>query len=359
MRRRDFIKSTGAAALAAGTLARIEHARAADRTEAEQRLASPFLSSGTRALHLVTCWPDAASGPGDDARQLARRLAAATGDRWRIEVSQAGGSGFEAVMTGAADLYVGCETEHARHHGALAYFGGLPIERALGAHDLASWITVAGGQELWDELAGGFNVKAVLCGHGGKASSLWARNAGASNLSHPQRSAVPGPMSEVMSGLGFGTVDLAQPDMPEALASGTVDIVEVLDTSLAVEADLRARGFHRLGAGFYRSGVAYSLGMRRSFWHGLSESDRIMLSAIAAQSYAAAVANRHMDGVMRRHAPWQDARSREEHALWARSRGLREAVTAEIAGRDSLSQAIDRSYMAYRAQISDLALLMS
>lgn len=347
MHRRDFLRTTGAAALAAGTLAALEQARAADRLEAEQRLAAPASSrDGVRHLRLVSGWPEAAAGPGDEVRRLAARIAAASGGRWHIDVDHHGGSGFAAVMTGAADLYVASEVEHVVHHPALAYFGALPIDGALGALGLAAWTSVGGGQELWDELCGDFNVKALLCGHGGRGTGLWSMQ--------PDRPATRiaafGLAPEVLAGIGLTPVAMTRAaGVAAALAAGDADVVETLDGSLATAMTLRDAGARRVGRGMTGRGAAWSLGMRRSFWDGLAECERIMLSALAAEAYAHSVANRRMEQAMARALSVTGTAATLD--IWRRSRQVRDAVVAEVAGRDAISRAIDRSYMAFRAAL--------
>ena len=71
MDRREFLKSTAAAAAGATT------ATAA----AETALAAPALSQGRQQLRLAMPWADAVAGPADQAHRLCQRIAQATGGR--------------------------------------------------------------------------------------------------------------------------------------------------------------------------------------------------------------------------------------------------------------------------------------
>ncbi len=121
-------------------------------------------------------WPDAVSGPADQAHRLAQRIAAMSDGRYRIDVVPGAGNGLAAVRAGEADLYHGSEHDHLDQHRALAYFAGLPGDRGIAARHLTAWMLVGGGQTLWDELAGDFGIKALLAGHSGD-QALFRRHA--------------------------------------------------------------------------------------------------------------------------------------------------------------------------------------
>ena len=113
MDRRDFLRTTSAAAMAGAA-----SASAAAATEAQ--LGAPATLSGSRDLILAS---DARDLPGSGADRLARRIETATEGRYRIELA----SGADAELT------YGGAWRHAGLHPAFAMFAGLPFSQGLDA----------------------------------------------------------------------------------------------------------------------------------------------------------------------------------------------------------------------------------
>ncbi|MCB1521596.1 MAG: hypothetical protein KDJ37_13610 [Hyphomicrobiaceae bacterium] len=292
MDRRDFLKRTGAAALTASAIAAADRARAADRAAAlANPVAAPAILGARRRLRLVSNSPDTVSGPGDAIRRFCARVHAATDGRWTIDVAADARDGLEAVMLGEADLYVASETAHAAMHPALAYFGGLPIRDGLGAQELAAWITVAGGQQLWDDLAAEFNVKAMLMGHTGTCG-LFMRQPRANGFAMTRlRIAADGLSRDVLAALGAEPLTIAGDHRLEALAAGHLDGAEAPDASAATVMAYARVSHHAIVPGLVASGAGIAIGMRRSFWDGLSNSEQILVQALSSEAYALAVAD--------------------------------------------------------------------
>jgi TRAP-type mannitol/chloroaromatic compound transport system substrate-binding protein len=93
MDRREFLKSTGAAA-AAATAATAVAAESATVKASPAGVTAPNLATGTVELRLATSWPDAVAGPADQARRLGQRLAAMSGGRYRIAFTTGIGDGL-------------------------------------------------------------------------------------------------------------------------------------------------------------------------------------------------------------------------------------------------------------------------
>ncbi len=369
MDRRDFLKSTSAAALAAGT-ATVAAARAAKAADDAQALAAPAVVPQRRELRMVSLWPDAVTGPGDHVRRLAKRIEAATDQRWVIEIADApavGADAFKAVMTGEADLYVGHEHAHRELNPAFSYFAGLPCRTGMHIDGLNAWLVAAGGQELWDELAGEFNMKGLLIGHSGTAKGLYTRE--------PIR--VRGDFKgKRIAAEGFAADVLRAVDATAATGLECVwqchDTVPSLDgvDALRVASPTPQSGDWRLSAldkpyctnvPINDSGCAFTLGLRRSLWDGFSNSERIVLTALASEAFnadqaevrAAAVASMQIAGLFV-FSPSARARSRAETASHPAARiskqliRIAETIVADVAGHDEHSRRINASYMAFK-----------
>jgi TRAP-type mannitol/chloroaromatic compound transport system substrate-binding protein len=342
MDRREFLITGGGAAVA---IASSGSALAADNA-----LQSPNVrAEGALVLRLALAWPDAPQGPADSARRLARRFEAMTGGRYRIEIAAGHGAPAEA------DLHYGSAHDFASLHPAFAYFAGLPGSAGLGAPDFAHWLTVGGGQMLWDDLAGQHGWKPLAAGHTG-ASPLWSRTPirGLADLSG-RRVAASGLGADVARALGADGFSVSPAQWAASLSDKSLFAAETggLVASLA---DGTARALpHATGGGLNGHGTALSLNVRLAVWDAMPDADKACLEAAAAEAYQAALGEaraheRLASQVLARSlgvtfAPWPaelaDALDR-----------VAEATVAHVAGRDSTAARIDQSYMAFRSAVS-------
>jgi TRAP-type mannitol/chloroaromatic compound transport system substrate-binding protein len=289
MDRRTFIKATGAAAVtttATGASAAVGVLPAGGAEEtAGGTLTAPAIAAGVRELRLGTMWPETVVGFRGSAERLARRIEVATDRRWRITPVALGVPGGEATIAADVDLYHGCEHHNLSWHPALAYFAGLPAFTGLDPHELHAWLTVAGGQMLWDDLAADLNLKALMAGHTGKYPGLWLRHppGGGDDSLAGLRLHVLGPTREVLRALGGTPTDALLRDVPSALASGAIDGAEWGGPMIDLAAGMAVAARHVVRVGLSPNGMALSLGMRRSFWDRLSASEQAIFEACAAE----------------------------------------------------------------------------
>lgn len=361
MDRRSFLKTTGAAAAtaSAGHLAATEAtAAAAPREAATAALheaaspAAPAIVSGVRELLLAMPWRDAVSGPADLAARLARRIEAAFDGRWRITPQHHAHSGLEAVMIGEADLYFGTENHNLSFHPAFAFFAALPGAGTFNADDLVAWLTIGGGQELWDDLAADYNVKPFLAGHLGRWPGLWSTRPidSLADLAG-QRVAVQGLAREVMRGIGAEPVQIAAEDLADALRAGDIAAAEYGGPLTSLGLGLPGAAPHLNGFGILEGGIGLSLGLRRSLWDRLGTADRTILAAVAAEAAQLTIAE------MRAHEKPMRSLIRDRFGTAFRPfpsdvaiavDRIAEAVVAEAGSTDPTAQRINHSYHAFR-----------
>lgn len=341
MDRRAFLKTTGAAAAAATTAT----AAAAATTE----VPAPALAKGVRRLRLAMAWPDAVSGPADQARRLAQRIAAMSGGRFEIVVVPDAGSVFAAVRAGDADLYHGSEHDHLEAHRALAYFAGLPGDRGIPARHLIAWMLVGGGQSLWDELAGEFGIKAVLAGHSGEeAFFLATRRIEEMSELAGKKVSVTGLARDVVRGLGLEPAAETAAEVAGAMARGDVLAAEWGGALTSNSLGLTVQAPYAVGTGINRHGFAFSLGMRRSLWEGLGPADQAIFTTAAAAELQLALAEDEAHRRLLAPSPRADRTwplAAELHRAICR---VADAVVAQVAGADPHAQRINAGYTAFR-----------
>jgi len=334
MDRREFLKTTGAAAAAAV---------AADRAEA--RVASPAVVAGVRELRMATAWPDGVAGFADQAFRLARRIEAASGGRYRIHIDD--GARPDA---GGYDLFHASAHRHTGRHPAFAYFAGLPIAAGLSPMALPVWLQ-AGGQDLFDDLAGELGEKCLLVGHSGQGSRLWS-NAPISTSDDlvGRPIAAVGLGRDIVRGLGGIAVDVDAPRLAASLASGQTWAAEWCGLMAGCAVGLDRASTCLSPSAFNPQGEALALSITRAVWDSMPAGDQAVLEAVAAAGFFASLAE--AESVEQAVASVLVQRGNNPVAPLAEELSsaiarLADAVVADIASRDAISWRINASYMAF------------
>lgn len=269
MDRRSFLKKAGLAAGAA----------------AAAPLATPAIAQGGKELKLVTSWPKNFPGLGTAPENFAKRIEAATEGRYKIRVF-AGGElvhplkCHDAVQEGTADMYHSADYYYQGKSQALAFFTAVPM--GFRPDEIDAWIHHGGGQALWDEVNGEFGIKPLACGNTGSQMGGWFNK----EVTSPEqfkglKMRIPGLGGEVVKALGGTSVTLAGSEILPALQSGTVDAAEWVGpwNDLAFGFYKVVKFYH--WPGFHEPGSMLSLGVSRTFWDGLSDTDKAIFEACA------------------------------------------------------------------------------
>ena len=319
---------------------------------AETALAAPALSQGRRQLRLAMPWDDALPGPADQAHRLCQRMAQATGGRLSVVPTFEVADGLAAVRAGEADLYFASAHDHVEAHRGFAYFAGLPGDRGLSPQHLQMWISLGGGQALWDELAGDLGVKPLLAAHTGARSYLLASERIDSMAALAGRKAhVAGLGRDVARGLGLEPVSLPPTRLSGALQRGEILAAECGGAITSYALGVHAAAPYWAGTSINRNGTALALAIRRELWERLPDGEQTALTAAAAAEYQLSLAeeeaHRHMlfpEPPVERTWPLAAELS---HAI----RRVADAVVAHAAGADAQTRRINDSYAAFRQSV--------
>ncbi|MEM6382153.1 MAG: TRAP transporter substrate-binding protein [Pseudomonadota bacterium] len=342
MDRRSFIKKAGfvtAGATAATTLA------------------TPAISQGMRELTMVTTWPKNFPGLGTGAQRFADRVTAMSDGKLTVNLLAAGElvpafESFDAVSTGAADMYHGAEYYWQGKHKGFNFFTAVPL--GLTAAELDGWVNHAGGQALWDELAAGFNVKPIMAGNTGVQMGGWfAREINSLEDMRGLTMRMPGLGGEVLRRLGASAVALPGGEIFPSLQSGAIDATEWVGPW-----NDRAFGFQRIlknyyYPGFHEPGSGLATGVNLDVWNSLTPSEQAMMTAAGLAEnndmYSEFMANNgssltaliEEDEVVLKKFPAD---------VWAEFARLSEEVVQE-APEDDIGRRILESYMTARKNI--------
>ena len=174
MERRSFL--TGAVAGVAAT-AVAGGAYLASRKSKEVE-GPAVVTKDTRELKMTTSWPKNFPGLGTAAARLAQRITDMSDGRITVKLFAAGEiagglKALDAVQEGAADMYHSAEYYYQGKTKAFNFFATVPLGMTANEHN--AWIYSGGGQELWDELGGQFDIKPLMAGNTGVQMGGWFR----------------------------------------------------------------------------------------------------------------------------------------------------------------------------------------
>jgi TRAP-type mannitol/chloroaromatic compound transport system substrate-binding protein len=273
MRRRDVLAGAGLLAVSAS---------------------APAIAQGTLKLRMVTDWPAGSPGLQSSAERLAQTISAASGGRITIQVFPANAlvkalETFDAVGAGVADMYHSAEYYWEKKSAAFNFFTTVPF--GFSADELFAWVQYGGGQELWDELSGQFNIKPLLCLNTGVQMGGWFNGELASLAGFKgMRYRMPGLGGEVLRRLGATVVNLPGGEIAQALKSGAIDASEWVGPWMDMDLGLHRAASHYYYPGFHEPGTGLTVGINKRLWESLATSDRRLIEDAAAAEYARGVA---------------------------------------------------------------------
>lgn len=340
MKRRNFL---GAATVGAATA-----------------LAAPALAQGTIRWRMVSAWPRNLPGPGVAAQMLADRIVTLSGGRIQIELFAAGevvpGPGvFDAVAEGTADIYHAVPAYWGSKSQGILLFGSQPL--GLTAMEQHGWMLHGGGQALYDEMYGRFNLKPFLCGNSGPQWAGWFRREinGLDDL-RGLKYRTTGLNSVVMSRLGVAVEAMSGPAMFQALQSGALDAGEFIgpwtDSGL---------GFQQVAPFYYGNGVgepssAEECAINLDAWNALPD-DLKQAVALAAESLYNVVLTeyntRHALALRELVAGGTQVKSWPEEIIVAMGNTMAEVLEEMRGDSDELVGRITQSFLDYRALMAD------
>ena len=163
--RRSFIK--GAALAGAGAT-----------VAAASSFPAPAVAQQRIEMTMVTTWPRDFPGLGTGAQRAAKRIEELSEGRIKVQYFAAGErvgafDSFDAVASGNAQAYHAADYYWKGKHPGWAYFTAVPF--GFTYTEMNAWIRFGGGQALWDELAGDYGLKCLMCGNTGVQMGGWFR----------------------------------------------------------------------------------------------------------------------------------------------------------------------------------------
>jgi TRAP-type mannitol/chloroaromatic compound transport system substrate-binding protein len=320
---------------------------------------APVVAQGIRHLTMVTDYPD---GPGmlSSAQRLAQTIGDASGGRIRIEVSPSGAvvrplETFEAVQSGVADMFGSHIGYFERKSPAFHFYSGVPF--GLTANELFAWVRFGGGQELWDDLGGQFNIKPLLCCSTGTQMGGWFLSEITSTEGFKGlRYRMAGLGAEIYRQLGATVVLVPGADIVQSLRSGAIDACEWvgpwLDTAMGLH---QAASFYYY-PGWHEPGTALALGINNRVWESFSDGDQRLIEAAAASEYTVSLAEFNTNNALALRRLREDGTvtiRKFDNAMLQAFAEISRDVVAKAGSDDDRARKIYRSYLGFRTLIAE------
>ncbi|GAB4532994.1 MAG: TRAP transporter substrate-binding protein [Amphiplicatus sp.] len=317
----------------------------------------PVSGRRRRELKMVTTWPKDFPGLGTMAERTARFITEMSGGALRVRVFAAGEfvgafEAFDAVSTGAADLYHGAEYYWVGKSQGFPFFTAVPF--GMTATEIMAWTEFGGGQELWDELAARFRIKPFAAGNTGHQLGGWFKRP-IESLEDMRglKIRMPGIGGEVLRRIGASAVALAGGEIYQALQSGAIDGTEWVGPWNDLAFGFYREAKYYYWPGIHEPGAQLSVGVNLDLWEDLTLPEKTIIAsachranhlAIAEYGHYNAVA---LEQLVREHGV--ELRQTPEDVLRALAEATR-AVLAELAAGDDITRRIFESYKASLAR---------
>lgn len=254
-------------------------------------LASPAIAQSTTKLNIVSTWPRDFPGLGVSAQRLAARITELSDGKIETEYFAAGErvgafDVFDDVASGNSQAYIAADYYWIGKHPAFAYFTSVPF--GMTTPEWNAWIKFKGGQELWDEISGEFDLKALPCGATGAQMGGWFNKEIESvDDLNGLKMRIPGLGGTVMSKLGVSTVSLPGGQIFENLVSGAIDATEWVGPYNDYFMKFYEAAKFYYTAGMHEPGGGLAFGMNKSWWSGLSKYEQAVITAACNEEHAA------------------------------------------------------------------------
>ena len=259
------------------------NAKIAKMLEAKQ---APAIAQSRIEVTMVSTWPRDFPGLGTGAQRFAQRLSDMSDGRFVVEYF-AGGErvkpfdSFDEVASGNAQMYHAAEYYWKGKHPGWAYFTAVPF--GLTCTEINAWIRFGGGQELWDELAGEYGLKGIMCGNTGVQMGGWFRKEmNSADDFKGLKMRIPGLGGDVLAKLGASPVSLPGSQIYENLVSGAIDATEWVGPWNDAAMKFYEAAKYYYYPGMHEPGAMLACGINKQFWEGLSKSDQTLVQAAAA-----------------------------------------------------------------------------
>ena len=262
---------------------------------------------------------------------------------------------FDAVSAGVADMYHSYDGYFEKESKALNFYCGVPF--GFTANELFAWVRYGGGQELWDELSGQFNIKPLHILSTGTQMGGWF-NHEITSLERFKglRYRMPGLGAEILRQLGATVVNLPGGEIAPSLKSGAIDASEWVGPWLDMAIGLHQAAGYYYYPGFHEPGTVQTLGINKRVWDSFDASDKLLFETCAAAAYARSLAEFNANNAIALRKLRDEGKVKIlkfDDAVLKALYGISKDVVAQAGSGDAISKKVYASYQQFRTSIMD------
>lgn len=285
MERRDFIKTSAGAAVAAGAAGVLSGCAGESDTSGE----APAVNTHARVRwRLVSSYPRSLDTLFGAVEYLGERVRSLTENRFDLRPYPAGelvpATGvLGAVQNGTVQMGHTASYYYVGHNPALAFDTCVPF--GLTARQQIAWLYQGGGAEVVREVFSDFNVINFPGGNTGAQMGGWFRRP-VESLSALQgvKMRIPGLGGEVMSELGVTVQLMPGGEIYQALERGAIDAAEWVGPYDDLKLGFHEIARHYYYPGWWEPGPNISFVINRQAWDALPTLYRQALETAAAET---------------------------------------------------------------------------
>jgi TRAP-type mannitol/chloroaromatic compound transport system substrate-binding protein len=344
MKRREFLKTTGKAAVAAA---------------AATTIGAPAVHAAKKyRWKMVTTWPPNLPVLQTGAVRFAKRVEEATGGQIKIQVF-AGGElvpplgVFDAVSDGTVEVGSGASYYWAGKVPAAQWFAAVPF--GFNPQGINAWFYSGGGLQLWEEVYAPFNLIARPQGNTGVQMGGWFRKEMNSISDYKGlKMRIPGLGGKVIAKAGGTVVLLPGGEIFTSLERGVIDATEWVGPMH----DLRM-GFYKAAKyyyypGWHEPGTCLEVMFNKKAYESLPKDLQATLDAVAAETNMWSLCEFEAGNG----AALQELISKHNvnlvrfpEPLLASLRELAKDVLEEEAAKDAMSKKVHEAFKKFKAQV--------
>lgn len=183
---------------------------------------------------------------------------------------------FDAVASGALDAAWTSPGYWTGKDGAFNLLGAVPFGPAAGEY--VAWVKFGGGREIWEELYGSYNVKAIPCGLIPPEGSGWFREE-IKTLDQLKglKMRFYGLGARVMEKLGVSTQLIGGGEIFQALQLGTIDATEFSMPVMDLSYGFYQIAKHYYFPGWHQQSTFNDLLIRMDLWNEMDDTQKAII----------------------------------------------------------------------------------
>lgn len=234
------------------------------------------VSEEQEKIHLIigSAWPSGFPGLGENAERFINDLKEVSNDIFDISYVSASVnpdgafSVFSKTQENTFQGYIAADYYWGDYHPAYQFFTTAPFGMTLREH--MAWLKFGGGQELWDELSGKFNIKTFPMGSTGFQFGFWSRKelnsiADLSGL----RIRIPGAGKDIFNLAGASAISLDGGKIYSELSNNTLDATEWVGPYNDMLMNFGNVTDYHYPYAFHEPGSVLAFGMNLDTWNSL------------------------------------------------------------------------------------------